>query len=47
MEDTDNKVSVWFDVNVSGMVSDEVVTNGLSRVSFRSAGHINTPVSSL
>ena len=34
------KYPVWFDVNVSGMVGDEVVTNGLSRVSFRSAGHI-------
>ena len=34
------KYPVWFDVKEDGLVSDEVVTNGLSRVSLRSAGYI-------
>ena len=34
------KYPVWFDVKEDGLVSDEVVTSGLSRVSLRSAGYI-------
>ena len=42
------KYPVWFDVKEAGLVSDEVITSGLSRISLRSAGYIkHSPQQSL